>query len=91
MINDGEIEVEEGRQCLTYDYTGSVIGIITVYKKLIQNEIQLVRSLTGMRGGGRVEDRQMVGILYDDDKLKKTRQMDVGVMESAVAYCRTMV
>jgi hypothetical protein len=30
MINDGEVEVEEGRRCLTYDYTGRSIVKIPV-------------------------------------------------------------
>jgi hypothetical protein len=56
MIDDGGVKLAEGGRCFTYDYTGSVIKIITVFEKLIHDEIQCVRSLTGTRSGGWLED-----------------------------------
>jgi hypothetical protein len=37
-----------------------------------------VRSLTGMHNDGWLEDRRVLGVLYDGDKLKKTRKIGVG-------------
>jgi hypothetical protein len=76
-------EVEEGRRCLSYDYTWRVIVTITVHRKIIDDKIRRVKMLPGYHeAGGWVEDGQMVGELWDDGILKAT---------SVEAYWQDMV
>jgi hypothetical protein len=68
---------EEGRWCHSFDYTGRNVVTITVFEKMMKDEITRVKSLPGS-GAGWVEDIMVAGELREGDLLKKTSKMWVG-------------
>jgi hypothetical protein len=68
---------EEGRRCCLFDYTGRNVVTITVFEKMLKDEMARVRSLPGT-GGGWVGGRRVAGKLWEGDLLKKTIKIGVG-------------
>jgi hypothetical protein len=69
---------EEGRRCHSFDYTERNVVTITVFGKMIKDEIARVKSLPGTSGGWVEWDRRVAGKLWEGDSLKKTTKMGVG-------------